>query len=482
VYPPGQTITVRDGGTGSIGSGSSFPLIVGGSSLGVANTLYQFTDPNLAKATVGRGPGVEWLLAAINSAGGAMFLKTATTTAGTNSAVVKTAVSTSTGTVTLAGAPYISMRATVKITKTGTVAVGKFIYSLDGGNNWSGERTIPSGGSFPIPGTNVTATFVPGAGAIFFELGDVHTWTSTAPHYTTSDLAAAMGTNLRSQLGTKKVRRIFLAGKNATASAAATMAGALDTELTSLETNFYYARGVMDAGEDTTANAITQFGTFSDNRCAVVFGNADVVSLDSFEGFGVGRYSAALPVAERAAGTDLSENIGRYLSGSLRGVRAVTHDERTATAFTADDKIITLRSEVDGSGFYVTNGFLKSAIGSDFNYLDWGFTIDEACTVIQRVQNTWKLRKVRVLADGTGRIDPRDARILEQEVLSALNAALRQPRTIEGFTGHVSDLSYTIDRETDVLSTKTIRSSASLVPLAPVEGVTTDIGFARAVA
>jgi hypothetical protein len=278
------------------------------------------------------------------------------------------------------------------------------------------------------------------------------------------------------------VRRVFLAGKNATASAAATMAGAVDTELTSLESNFYYARAVMDAGEDTTANVLTSWGSFSDSRVAAAYGNADVIALDSFEGFGVGRFPVTLPVAERAAGTDLSENIGRYLSGSLRGVRAVTHDERTATAFSADDKLITLRSEAGGGGFYVTNGYLKSAIGSDFLYLDWGYTLDEVCTVIQRVQNTWKLRKVRVLTDGTGKIDPRDAKILEQEVQVALNAALKRPMTIEGFNGHVSDLSYTIDRDNDVLTSKTIRSSCNVVPLPPIEGVETTVGFSRAVA
>ena len=101
---------------------------------------------------------------------------------------------------------------------------------------------------------------------------------------------------------------------------------------------------------------------------------------------------------------------------------------------------------------------------------------------MQRVQNTWKLRKVRVLADGTGRIDPRDAKILEQEVQTALKAALKQPRTIEGFNGHVSDLVYSIDRENDVLTSKTIRSSSFAVPLPPIEGVETTIGFARAVA
>ncbi|MFO7178980.1 MAG: DUF2586 family protein [Pseudomonadota bacterium] len=481
MYPPGQTITVRDGGVGNNGTPTSLPLVIGVTSLGSANKLYQFSDPNLLKDTLGRGPAVEFALACLLSAGAVMVLKTAASTAGINSSVAKSPVGSSTGTITLSGTPLVSMRARVEIRTTGTLGTGKFRYSLDGGYTFSADRTIPAGGTFTIPGTGVTATFVPGAGAVFFEAGDVHTWTSTAPHYTTSDIAAAMGSNLRGQLGARSVRRVFAAGKNASASAAATMAAAFATEMAALEANFYYARLLMDAGEDSTSNARSAFGAFADPRVAVAYGNADVVSLDSFEGFGVGRYPAALPISERAAGTDLSENIGRFLSGPLRGVVAITHDERTATAFSEDDRIITLRSEAAAGGFYVTNGYLKSAAGSDFSYLDWGYTLDEALSIVQRVQNTWKLRKVRVLADGTGRIDPRDARTLEQEVLAPLNAALKRPLTIEGFNGHVSDLSYTIDREHDVLTTKTIRSSLGLVPLPPIEGVETVAGFARAV-
>lgn len=482
VYPPGQQITIRDGGIGARATLTALPLVVGVTSSGEEKRLYQFSDPDELLDTVGRGPAAELALGALLSAGGVLLLKTEATTPGANTSPSAELTGSATGTITLSGTPVLPFRGSLLITKGGTLGDGKFRYTLDGGYTWSAERTIPAGGTFAIPGSGLTVTFVPGVGPAFYDAGDQHTWTSTAPHYTTTDIAAAMGANLRGQLGTRTVRRVFAAGKNAAASAAATMAGAFETQMADLEANFYYARLIMDAGEDTPGNAQSAFATFQDPRVAVAYGNADVVALDAFEAFGIGRFPASHPVCERAAGTDLSENLGRYLSGPLRGVVAITHDERTNQAFGEEDRIITLRSEAAEGGFRVTNGFLKSAPSSDFSYLDWGFVIDELCSIVQRVQNTWRLRKVRVLADGTGRIDPRDARVLEQEVLAPLNAALRQPLTVEGFNGHVSALEFTIDRQHDVLSTRTVRTNAGIVPLPPLEGIETRIGFVRQVA
>ena len=116
-------------------------------------------------------------------------VRVGTTTAGTNSAVTKSG--TGIGTVTLAGAPYDRVEGRIRITRAGTLGVGGFKYSLDGGRSESVEYVIPAGGAFAIPGTNITATFVPGAGPSYFAVDDTHSWTSTAPTYDTTALATA---------------------------------------------------------------------------------------------------------------------------------------------------------------------------------------------------------------------------------------------------------------------------------------------------
>lgn len=478
-YPPGQSLTVRDGGVGVLLTQASLPLIVGVSAGGTANTLYQYSDPNtLLEEQVG-GPAVELALAVMNASGAVMFLKTASSTAGSNGSVTATLVGDATGTITVAGTPNDSYEVIVDITKTGTLGAGKFIYSLDDGRTYSSEYLIPAGATFAIPGTGLTLTFVPGEGDPFFEAGDRHNFDSTAPHYTTSDIGTAWSAMLAA-LGSRKVRRVFFAGKNASASSAATMAAAVATHMATLETNNYYARAMLDGGTDNAATTVTDLAAFTDDRVAIVYGDIDVVTLNPFAGWGAPKMPLLLAAAERAAAADLSENLGRKGSGSLRGVVAVSHDERIASGFTEADKIITSRTYTGQVGFFLTNGYLRSPAGSDFLYWDWGCTIDEICETIFEVQDRFLLSKFRALTDGTGNIDPRDAARVEAAVRAALKARLIDPTNIEGTQGHVSGLSYAVDLTNDYLATRTLRSTCAAVPLSPAETISTVIGFARA--
>lgn len=482
VYPPRQTLTVRDGGLGLPAFGVALPLVIGQTTSGVANTLYQFGNPNTMKDTLVGGPALELGLSCIDPAGGVMVLKTAASTAASNGSVTKTAVAggTGTGTVTVAGTARDSYEVQVAITTTGTVATGKFKYSLDDGYTFSEILTIPAGTTYVIPGTGLTITFVVGGGPVFFELGDLHEFDCVAAHYTTSDIATAI-TALLAQIGNRDIRRIGFAGRNASGAGAATMAAAIATHMATLAANGYYARAMLDGGKDPAATVKSAFTSFADSRVAVTFGTCDKVTVNSFAGWGVPNRPILDTVFERAAGADLSENLGRKESGSLRGVRAISDDERVNLAFAEGDKITTLRTHLGAAGFYVTNGFLKSAVGSDFKYWDYGLVIDALCKIITTEQDKWLLKKVRVKTDGSGSIDDRDAARVEAAVRNAVKTGLMDPVNVEGFKGHLSGVSYTVDRTTDMLTTAQLTSAGSAVPLPPIEGVLTQVGFARSV-
>lgn len=477
-YPPKQTTTVRDGGVGLVSTATALPLVIGVTAGGVTDTLYPYRDPNQLMDTHLGGPAVEMALPVIQQAGGCLLLKTGSSTAASNSAVTKTAFSTSTGTVTVAGSARLAYRVTVRIRATGALGAAKFDYTLDGGYTPSDVLTVPSGGTYAIPNTGLTLTFVPGAGPIIFESGDSHTFTSTPAHYTTTDLASAI-TAIFSQLGARRIRQVYFAGKCASASAAATMAAAAATHLDTFASKDHFARGLIDAGADTASNVLSSFSSFTDDRLGVVYGDADVVSLRPVAGGGVPRIPALNCVAERCAGKQLSENAGRKMSGALRGVRAITHDENVLGSFSEADRITTLRTWTGEGGFYITNGFIKCAPGSDFIYYDWGQTIDEICETIVDAQNKWILAKLRALTDGTGNLEPLDAERIEGAVRGELKARLLDPTNIEGFKGHVSGLAYAVDRSNDFLGTRIFNSASAAVPLSPVEGINTAIGFTR---
>ena len=478
VYVPKQTLTVRDGGVGIVSTATALPLVIGVTNGGVANTLYQYTDPNAMLDLHLGGPAVELAMPVIRFGGGCLLLKTASSTAATNSAISKVAAGASTGTVTVSGSGRLAYRARVRIRGTGTLGTAKFDYSLDNEFSYSEIYTVPAGGTFAIPGTGLTLTFVPGAGAVFFLEGDAHTFTSTPAHYTTADLGTAI-TALLAQMGQRRIRKVYFSGKNSSATAAATMAAAAASHMAILSTRDSFARGLIDGGDDTTTNWRTSFAAFSDLRLGVVYGDADITSLLNVAGNGTPRVPAVNVVAERASVAGLSENLGRYMSGPLRGVRGISHDEGTNQQFTEAEKVTTLRTYPSGGGFYITNGFLKSPPGSDFLYWDWGVTVDEICETIVDKQEPWTLAKLKAKTDGTGHIDELSAVRIETMVRAALKERLLDPINTEGERGHVSGLSYAVDRTNDFLASRVFRSSCAAVPLSPVEGIETTVGLTR---
>ncbi len=489
-YPPSQSINVRSSGVNLSTLGTVYPLVVGYTSGGTPDSLSLYTNSNDLKDEQGHGAAVELSLSSINRAGGVLLLNTTATTAGTVSSVTPTRVGTSVGTVAVAGTAYYPHIAIIEITET-TVALGsgKFRYTLDNGYTYSGDITIPSGGTYLIPGTNVTLTFALQSGTPDFEDGDIFSFTCVPAEYTTTNIGDAWEA-LMEQIGNNRFRRAFFAGESASASAGASMAAAVATAMATADSNAYFARAMKSVGTDTAANARSAYvAAFADDRVASTFGVCEYSVRDSFVGWGRGRVPILWPVAERAMANSLSENLGRKASGPLRGVLKIRaedgtwgHDELTNQAFVEADRLITLRSFRGEAGYYVTNGYLRSADASDFKYWDWGTTIDAICEIVQREQDKKLLSSVRVLQDGSGRIDPRDAKAIEDTVRQALYSAIQSAANIEpGIRGHVSALQYQVDLTVDMLTTKELVSSFGAVPLVPIEGIATEGGFVRSV-
>jgi hypothetical protein len=497
VYPPQQTINVRSNGIGLTGANVVLPLVIGHTSAGTPDTLYQYTDPQKLKDEQGHGAGVEVALGQVlGGAGGCLLLVPTASTAGAAGSVTKTAAGSGTGTVTVAGEPYLPFRVKVRIRLGGVLGAAKFDFTLDDAGDdllstFSAVRTVPSGGTFAIPGTNLTLTFVPGAGTpTTYDTGDTHTFVCTAPQYTTSDLGTAV-TALLDQIGVRKIRRVFGTHESASGSAGATMATAFATHLQTLEGKAYFARAMVGAGSDTAANVISGFASFADDRVAVCHGLGEMVALDAFEGWGVPRVPASWIVARREAATSLSENLGRRLSGNLSGfVRAIRgtagawgYDEELDGAFSEDDRIITLTSQRGRPGFWATNGFLKSAPGSDFKFWHWGKVVDIASEVIKDEQDKDLLRSVRTIVKGAiNPLDPREADAINQRVRQALAAALSDPPNAEGEKGHVTAFSYAVDETVDFIGSGIYFSNFNAIPLRDIEGIVTNIGLARRLA
>jgi len=483
---PNQTLTIKDPGLGLVEPATSTPLCIGISSIGTATELVSVQSPTDAVTRFGQGPLVEDACAILAEAGGPVLMSRVNgSVAGTTSAVTKTAVAggTGTGTITLAGAPFDSYDAEVEITVTGTLGTGKFRYSLDAHRlvkpdgtqcapTWSDEITIPAGADYLIPNSNITLTFVPGAGPVFFEDGDVHTFTATEPGYAVADVDA-VGDVVR-LLGSQW-RFIHLAGQQVDAATAATLAAGLGVELASEQTLFRYARGLIDTGAEATATTIAAFASLEDRRVGQVYGNCARITNKAFSGWGTPRRSILSAVSARAAASQISTHLGRVASGSLPGILAITHDEFQNEVMDVE-RFTTLRTWPNRPGFYITRARLSAAAGSDFKYVHNGFVMDVACTTVTQALSEWANKSFRTTSTGT--IDPRDAADIEEAVLRQLRAQLTEPINAEGKRGHVSALSFTVDLTNNLQSTGQVLTETAIRPLKAGEYFTSQIGFA----
>lgn len=469
---PKYTQTVRDPGLGSVSNAASAVLYLGCSSAGTVYTIYPFSNASDVTDTLGQGPLPEDASYTLEVAGGPVYAMRMTgSTAGAAGAVTATLVGTATGTVTVAGAAYDNYDAIISIVTTGDKGAATFKYSLDNGSTYSPVLLIPSSGTFVLPNTNLTLTFISGAGAVFFQAGDTHTFTATSPRFSATELALAV-TAIKAQ--NIRFRAVFLSGKIGTASASATVGAALATHATALFQVYQPMRFMMDAGTDVEATTQTAYAAMSSERIATGYGDERISSAKPFAGFGFPKAPVTRGLSARCAAIAISTDPARYAEGPIPGVISITHDEFRTENMDAY-KFATMRTFQNQSGFYVCKVRLMSAAGSD--YTDWqlGIVMDAVCNCVYDALLPFLSSAVRVNADGT--MDSRDADRWEKKVNDALNVVIMGPDNAEGFKGHASKALFTVDRSFNTLSAKTVKGKVAVRPLGYADFITVELSY-----
>jgi hypothetical protein len=471
---PGQTINITDPGLGLTEPAGTVALYLGCSELGTVDTVYSFSGKQAALDTLGQGPLTEAVCTSLDIAGGPVLAVRLTGgTAASSGAVTSTRVSTSTGTVVVTvGTAFDAYEVIVEVLSTGGVGIGTFKYSLDDGRTYSAQITIPSGGAYVIASSGLTITFADNAGPVLFEKGDKFEFDTVAPLYTTTNLGTGMAAVLASALNWNFA---VLTGQSASTSDGATMFAAFDTHLTTFETNFRYVGGMMDAGIDSTANAITDYAAVADSRILVSYGRTDKTSSKPIVGYGTPKQPLVNSIAARAADSLISTDLARFPDGPMTGVVELEHDERQ-TEVLDQHGFATSRTFVGVPGFYIANGRIKAPLGSDFQHWQYRRVMDVACDTVYKAQLPFLNTGVRTNADGS--IQEADAVRIEETVKNALEIALKDPKNAEGSAGHVSAFSYTVDRTNNVVSSSTILTDVAIRPLGYAKFITTTIGFA----
>ena len=447
-------------------------MYMGTSSTGVVGTVYAFSDPQDVINTLGQGPLPEDLCYHLAIAGGPVYaIRLTGSTAGAAGAVTKTALSTSTGTITVAGAAYDAYLVRVEIKVTGALGVAEFRYSLDNAVTYSPQIIVPSGGTYAIPNTNLTLTFVPGGGPILFEAGDYHTFTCTAPGFSASDLNSGI---VSLKADNTQVAAVILSGKFATASAAATIAAAMAVHAASLFTMYRPIRYMMDGGADNQATTKTAYAAFTDARACTWYGSDVCTSAKPFTGWGAPVSPIQRQAAGRAAASLISTDLARFASGAIQGVTSITHDE-FRNELMDQKNFSTFRTHQGVSGYFITNARLMSAPGSDYQFWQHGRVMDVATYTAYSALLPFLNSSVRTTS--TGAIDPRDAARWEKTVKDALRTVLLDPDNAEGTPGHVSAVDCKVDQVSSVQTTGVVKVTVAIRPLGYAKTITNTLSF-----
>jgi len=490
---PGTTISILDGGLGITTPATSRAHVIGVFESGTANVPTLVGNQRQLKELFGtNGPGNDTVGRILDIAGGPVVVTrvTATVVATYGQASMPSSIApganNAIGTLVATSAPKNDYAIVVNIISTvsGVLAGTIFQYSLDGGKTFS--PNIAAAATVALGTSGVTLEFGTGVTNVY-AAGATYTGTSKAPHYDASNLTTVFNAADASVLAWDF---FVFAGEAATAAAAATLFATISARLASYATpaKDRYFRAIMGAGEGTPASVVTAFSALIDVRIAVLQGKGRApVSFNA-----VGRSIPHLPTlvfaAERAAGnvmsTDLAQTSGAASVGALIGVTEPGQNEFLSPAGLDDIRIGTLRTWPNGlPGIFLTNVWLKGSPGTDFEYWQHGRMMDEACKVVSGVAAGLNSSNVICKADGTGQLLEFSARQLDARFQRPLDNVIGSgvrgigPATVDGSTGHLSDVKAQVDRTNNVLSTKTLIVTVSLVPRAYFKNVTVTLSY-----
>lgn len=481
---PRVDLQVLDGALSAGGQPIGSVAVVGIATSGTENSPVVSSDAQLIKDTFGGGQLVDACSLLIGAGVTVVACRATQGTAGSAGTVTATRIGTSDGTLATTGSvPTDGFDVVVEIlVSTASVATagGVFRYSLDGGDSWSESISIPVGTSpqtYTVPDCGVNLVFTNGAGAIAFEDGDLFSFSCTAPAFTVANLQTAYAAVAALR---EKWRFLWVLGEPADAagtSALATALGALLDASAASNTRRRYARGLCGAAQNETDAAL--IGAITDvtaPRVCLAHGPCNWLS-DTRAGYL--KRQATWPVAMRWASRPASEDLGRVRTGGLPriakradGSSGLYRDESLTPGLT-DARVTTLRT-LNRGGYYVTEGRLLAAPGSDFLYTQRGTVMDIACETLYEALEFFINDDFAILEDGT--LDPAYAIEVESYCGQRLSDAL-----LNTTPPYVSGVQVVVRRDLPNLPADTLAARFRLLPKRKAREIVGEVSFTKTI-
>jgi hypothetical protein len=471
---PKVTITELDGAIGVLPpSEGALYAVCGVSSSGPVATPATYARIPSLVADFGQGPGVEAAAYYIEKYGAVVFTRAAAeTTAGAAGTVDDddvdgTSVITADDTTT---EPYDDYEVLFRVVLGGTIGTGPitFRYSLDGGRTMSPLISLGTANTYTIPNSGVTLDFAAGT----LVSGDEATFRTSAPKWTTTEIAAAIDA-LKNSLVTWEIVHVVgdLAGADF---------DVVDPKFAAMRALGKFKSWVgnfrMPDLAESEATYLAAFGSAFNSRSTVYgeicAGAAQIISSVSARQY---RRPISFAVAAREASVSHEVNIADVNLGSLPGVSLYddaginTHHDESLNPGLDDLRATVLRTHEGLQGVYVNRPRILSAEGSDFQLMPHRRVLNLAEAVL-RAYFIRRLNKPIRVSRTTGFILEEEAREIEARATAALRSALlAKPKA--------SGVQFVLSRTDNVLSTKTLTGDGRVIPLAYPEFINVSVGF-----
>lgn len=458
-------VTIQDGGLGILDPNSAVPHgKVGVSSQGVANQVVLITDKSQI-AAFGTGPLVNALNDAFDAGSRQIYAVLAEPDInGTKSAITST--KTGQGDVTVSGNPLDAYEVKVEILSDGGFNQATFKYSLDGGDSYSEEITVPTDGAYVIANTGLTLNFTEYATtpADSFKTGDVYNFTTTAPTASIANITNAVNALLDSNYS---FDFIHVVGESDSS-----VWTALDTIAEDAVTekyrfiHFLCEAAYLSAGQTTAEwvqSLIAARASFDSVRVSVCAAFAEIENINTeriFNRNGAGIYSG------RVSSIPSMRSPARVRDGNLPNVKSINPVGLSEEQIAALDAAgyITFRTYEGKAGVYVTDGRMMAPAGSDFQFVEHRRVMDKACRNLRRAALEYKHAEV----------DPLD----QEGSLAHFQASLQQEldAMAAGSEKEISSGRIEIP-EQDILATSKLRVKIRIVPIGIMREIELDLGF-----
>lgn len=366
--------TIIDGTSGISANASPVAIFAGTCSNGTVGKKYIIGKSSDLSGLLGQGNLVDkirdFFQIAPNDAV-IVAIPTATDVAGTISEIVLTG--TGAAGKTAAGTPKCDANIIIKIITGGALNAATCKYSIDGGDNWSEEETIPTSGILVIGDTGVTVTFTnadPESGS--FVAGDQYSFTIKSA---TSTLTALMS-GLNAGLETYTPRFCFIAqGCDTTARAAL---GARADELFEDHRPTYFvceANRISSEDIDTYVSRLVTEKASCTHRFVIVCASyGEIIQTDGY----VPERSHSGILAGTIAKARVNQSIGEVASFPISFAKLPENWTEAHSQTLCNAGYVVLRKYAGLSSYFWARGRTIADASSDYQFIEVVDTVFKA--------------------------------------------------------------------------------------------------------